>query len=324
MKHVILGAACALAVAQAWVGAAPADAQKYPSRPIRWVLGFPAGGTSDILARGVGQKMTESLGQQVVVDNRPGASGIIANELVAHAAPDGYTLLMVSSTYANLKSLKKKLPYDPDRDLVPVAMLADAPNILATHPSLPVKSVRDLIALAKKEPGQINYGTGGAGTGPHLATVLFEMMTHIKLTHIPYKGTPPAVNDLIAGRVQMMFALSPVAMPHVKAGKLRALAVSGSKRLKELPSVPTIAESVPGYEATVWYGVLVPKGTPKPIIALLNREIIKALGDKTVTDRLGALGFETGSSTPEEFGKFIDHEAAKWAKVIAAAGIPKT
>ncbi len=301
-----------------------ANAQSYPNKPIRWVLGFPGGGTSDILARGVGAKLIESLGQQIVIDNRPGASGIIANETVARAAPDGYTLLMVSSTYANLKSLKNKLPYDPDKDLVPVAGLAWTPNVLATHPGVPVKTVNDLIALAKSKPREINYGTGGAGTGPHLATELFKLMTGVNITHVPYKGTPPAVNDLIGGRVQMMMALSPVAMPHVKSGKLRPLAVSGAKRVAELPDTPTVAETVPGYEATTWYGVLVPRGTPKPVIELLNQEIVKALGDKLVTERLTALGFETDTRSPQEFARFMQNETEKWAKVIAAAGIPKS
>lgn len=323
MKRILSCGACAVLMAS-MAGAPDARAQSYPTKPIRWVLGFPGGGTSDILARGVGAKLTESLGQQVVIDNRPGASGIIANETVARAAPDGYTLLMVSSTYANLKSLKDKLPYDPDRDLVPVAGLAWTPNVLATHPSVPVKSVKDLVALAQGKPGQINYGTGGTGTGPHLATELFELMTGVKLTHVPYKGTPPAVNDLLAGRVQMMMALSPVAMPHVKAGKLRPLAVSGAKRIGELPDVPTVAETVPGYEATTWYGVLVPRGTPQRTIDLLNREIVKALGDKLVTERLAALGFETDTRSPQEFGRFMQNETEKWAKVIARAGIPKS
>lgn len=323
MKRSTLWSAAAAAVAAVGL-AAPAAAQKYPERPVRWVLGFPGGGTSDILARGVGAKLSEALGQQFVIDNRPGASGIIANETVANAAPDGYTLLMVSSTYANLKSLKSKLPYDPDKDLVPVAGLAWTPNVLSTHPALPVKTVKDLIELAKRKPGEINYGTGGAGTGPHLATELFKLMTGVNLTHIPYKGTPPAVNDLMAGRVQVMMALSPVAMPHVKSGKLRAVAVSGPKRLAELPDTPTVAETVPGYEATTWYGVLVPRGTPRPVVELLNREIVKALGDKLVSERLAALGFETDTRTPAEFARFMNDETAKWAKVIQAAGIPKS
>jgi tripartite-type tricarboxylate transporter receptor subunit TctC len=298
-----------------------AQAQAYPNRPIRWVLGFPGGGTSDILARSIAVKMSEALGQQIIIDNRPGASGIIADELVSKAAPNGYTLLLVSSTYANLISMGKPLPYDPG-DLTPVALIASVPNIVSTHPSLPVSGVKELIALARMKPGEINYGTGGAGTGPHLATELFRLMTGVNMTHIPYKGTPPAVNDLLAGRVQVMFALSPVAMPHVKAGKLRALAVSGSKRLPELAGVPTVAESVPGYEATTWYGVLVPRGTPRAVVDTLNRELAKALAMPDVAERLAAVGFQTETSTPEAFQKYIAAEASKWAKVIKEARIP--
>jgi len=302
--------------------AGAASAQTYPSKPIRWVLGFPAGGTSDILARAIGIKLTEAWEQQVVIDNRAGASGIIANELASKAVPDGYTILLVSSTYANLISMGKKLPYDPEQDLVPVTQLASVPNILSTHPSLAVKTVKDLIALAKAKPGQINYGTGGTLTGPHLATELFRLMTNIDIVHVPYKGTPPAVNDLLGGRMQMMFALSPVAMPHVKAGKLRGIAVSGSKRLPELPNVPTVAETVPGYEATTWYGLMVPRGTPKPVIDKLNGEFNKVLAMQDIIARMTAAGFQAGGGSPEEFTRYMKAEVAKWSKVIKAANIP--
>ena len=285
-------------------------------------MGFPAGGTSDILARAIGIKLTEAWEQQVVIDNRAGASGIIANELASKAVPDGYTILLVSSTYANLISMGKKLPYDPEQDLVPVTQLASVPNILSTHPSLAVKTVKDLIALAKAKPGQINYGTGGTLTGPHLATELFRLMTNIDIVHVPYKGTPPAVNDLLGGRMQMMFALSPVAMPHVKAGKLRGIAVSGSKRLPELPNVPTVAETVPGYEATTWYGLMVPRGTPKPVIDKLNGEFNKVLAMQDIIGRMTAAGFQAGGGSPEEFTRYMKAEVAKWSKVIKAANIP--
>ena len=302
--------------------AGAASAQTYPSKPIRWVLGFPAGGTSDILARAIGIKLTEAWEQQVVIDNRAGASGIIANELASKAVPDGYTILLVSSTYANLISMGKKLPYDPEQDLVPVTQLASVPNILSMHPSLPVKTVKDLIALAKAKPGQINYGTGGTLTGPHLATELFRLMTNIDIVHVPYKGTPPAVNDLLGGRMQMMFALSPVAMPHVKAGKLRSIAVSGSKRLPELPNIPTVAETVPGYEATTWYGLMVPRGTPQPVIDKLNGEFNKVLAMQDIIARMTAAGFQAGGGSPEDFTRYMKAEVAKWSKVIKAANIP--
>lgn len=302
--------------------AGPASAQSYPSKPIRWMLGFPAGGTSDILARVISLKLTEAWGQQIVIDNRAGASGIIANELASKAAPDGYTILLVSSTYANLISMGKKLPYDPEQDLVPVTLLASVPNILSTHPSLPVRTVKDLIALAKAKPGQINFGTGGTGTGPHLATELFRLTTNINIVHVPYKGTPPAVNDLLAGRMQVMFALSPVAMPHVKADKLRSIAVSGIKRLPELPKVPTVAETVPGYEATTWYGLLVQRGTPKPIIDKLNSEFNRILAMNDIIERMAAVGFQPDGSSPEEFARYMKVEVAKWSKVIKEANIP--
>lgn len=320
MKRTLLGLACAGGFVAAQTGICEAQAQAYPAKPIKWVLGFPAGGTSDILARAIGFKITESLGQQVIIDNRAGASGIIANELVAKAPADGYTILLVSSTYANLLAMQKKLPYDP-AELVPVSLIAAVPNILSTHPSLPIRSVKDLIVLAKRKPGEINYGTGGVGTGPHLATELFCLMTGTHITHIAYKGTPPAVNDLIAGRVQVMFALSPVAMPHVKSGKLKAIAVSGGRRLAELPNVPTIAETVPDYEATTWYGVLVPRGTPRPVVDTLNRELGRALAMPDVAERLAAVGFQTETSTPEAFAKYIAAETAKWARVIREAKI---
>lgn len=297
-------------------------AQTYPTKPIRWMLGFPAGGTSDILARTIASKVTESWGQQVLIDNRAGASGIIANELASKAAPDGYTILLISSTYANLISMGKKLPYHPEQDLVPVLLLASLPNILSTHPSLPVKTVKDLVALAKARPGQINFGTGGTGTGPHLATELFRLTTEIDIVHIPYKGTPPAVTDLLAGRVQAMFALSAVAMPHVKAAKLRSLAVSGSKRLPEIPNVPTVAETVPGYEATTWYGLLVPRGTPAFVIDKLNGELNKILAMRDIIERLAAAGFQTEGGSSEEFTRYMKAEIVKWGKVIKAANIP--
>jgi tripartite-type tricarboxylate transporter receptor subunit TctC len=304
-----------------FLAGASANAAEYPDRPIRWILGFPGGGTSDILARAIAEKLTEAWGQQIVIDNRPGASGVIANELAARASPDGYTMLMMSSTYANLVAMGKKLPYDPEKDLVPVSQLASVPNILVVHPSVPVKSVRELIDFAKAKQGQVNYGTGGTGTGPHLATELFKIMTGVDIMHIPYKGTPPAVNDLLGGRVQVMFALSPVSMPHVKAGKLRPLAVSGKKRLSELPAVPTVAETVPGYEATTWYGLMVPAGTPVSVVNKLNKEIGRVLANSVIKERLATVGFETEPGTPQEFTKYMRSEIAKWGKVIRQAKI---
>ena len=297
-------------------------AQTYPTKPVRWILGFPAGGTSDLVGREVAPRLSTLWGQQVIVDNRPGASGIIANSLGAEANPDGYTMLLISSTFANLIAMGKKVPYDPYRSFVPVTVLAEVPNILSVHPSLPVRSVKDLVALAKKRPGEINYGTGGALTGPHLATELFRLDTGINIVHIPYKGTPNAVTDLIAGRVQMMFALTPVVLPHIRSGKVRGIAVSGEKRIPDLPDLPTVAETIPGYEATVWYGLLMPRGTPPAIINKLNRDFHKVLAMPDVIKRLGSVGFQIRTSTPEGLVQFIRSNAEKWKKVIHDAHIP--
>ncbi|OGA46468.1 MAG: hypothetical protein A3F74_10000 [Betaproteobacteria bacterium RIFCSPLOWO2_12_FULL_62_58] len=312
----------AIAGAAIAIASMPGAAQNFPTKPVRWVLGFPGGGTSDVLARAVAPKLNEMWGQPVVIDNRPGASGIIANSLVAGASPDGHTMLLVSSTYANLIAMGKKLPYDPYRDLVPVALLTSVPNVLSVHPSLPVKTVKDLISLAKSKPGQINYGTGGSLTGPHLATELFKLMTKIDMLHIPYKGTPPAVTDLVAGRVQVMMALTPVVMPHLKSGRLRSIAVSGAKRIPELPDVPTVAETVPGYDATTWYGLLMPRGTPTAIIEKINQDIGKVLEMPDVVQKLGTVGFQVTLSTPEGLTKFIKAQADTWKRVITEAKIP--
>jgi len=318
----LLRAICVVGVALLSAGGTQAWGQNFPSKSVRWVLGFPGGGTSDVLARVVAPKLVDMWGQNVVVDNRPGASGIIANTLVAEAQPDGHTMLMISSTFANLIAMGKKTPYDPYRDLEPVAQLTSVPNVLTVHPSMPVKSVNELIALAKSKPGQINYGTGGTMTGPHLATELFKLMTKTDMLHIPYKGTPPAVTDLVAGRVLVMMALTPVVMPHLKAGRLRAIAVSGAKRIPELPDVPTVAETVAGYEATTWYGLLMPKGTPKAIIKKINNDIGKSLEMPDVVKRLADVGFQVTFSTPEGLTKFIRSQADTWKRVITAAKIP--
>jgi len=300
----------------------PSVAQNYPVKPVRWIMGFPGGGTSDVLGRAIAAKLSDMWGQQVVIDNRPGASGIIANSLAAQSAPDGYTVLLVSSTYANLIAMGKKVPYDPYRDLIPITQLASVSNVLSVHPSLPVRSVKDLIALAKSKPGQIDYGTGGILTGPHLAMELFKLMTHTDLLHIPYKGTPPAVTDLVAGRVQVMFALAPVVMPHLKSGKIRGIAVSGPARLPDLPKLPTVAETIPGYAATVWYGLMVPRGTPTTVVNKLNQDYGAVLAMPDIVKRLASIGFEVTASTPQGLATFIRSEVDKWKKVIVEAKIP--
>ncbi len=317
-RNVLITALTSLLALQA----TPSISQTYPAQTVRWILGFPAGGSSDILTRAVSMKLSESWGQSVVIDNRPGASGVIANAAVAKAPPDGYTLLLVSSTFANLIAMGKKTPYDPFNDLEPVAQLAAVPNVLSVHPSLPVKNVKELIAVAKAKPGQINYGTGGTLTGPHLATELFKLNTKTDMAHVAYKGTPPAVIDLVAGRVQFMMALTPVVMPHLKSNRLRAIAVSSARRIAELPDVPVVADTVPGYEALNWYGVMMPKNTPRAIIGKVNADIGRVLAMPDVIQRLADAGFHVTFSSPEGLAQFVRKEADIWKRVITEAKIP--
>lgn len=298
-----------------------AGADAYPARPVRFILGFPAGGASDIVARAMAQKLSEMWGQQLVIDNRPGATGLIASDLASKTTPDGYTILLVSSSYANNAILKKKLPFDPLKDLVSVTKVAVVPNVAVVPPSFPAKSIKELIAYAKSRPGQINYASGGSGTGTHLATELLKMMAGINMVHVPYKGTPPALIDLMAGRIQLMLAGAPPTLPHIKTGKLRALGVTSAKRSPELPEVPAIAETLPGYEGTTWYGVLVPAGISKAIIARLNVDMGKTLRMPEVRKILSDAGFEAEPSTPEQFTAYMKSEIAKWAKVVKAANI---
>jgi tripartite-type tricarboxylate transporter receptor subunit TctC len=288
---------------------------------VRFILGFPAGGASDIVARAVAQRLTEMWGEQAVIDNRPGATGLIASELAAQASADGYNVLLISSSYANNVILKPKTSFDPLKDLVPVTKVAVVPNIAVVPPSLPVKNISDLITLAKEKPGSLSYASGGSGTGTHLATELLKLMTGIDIVHVPYKGTPPALVDLMANRVQLMLAGAPPTLPHIRTGKLRAIGVTTLKRNAALPDVPAIAETVPGYEATTWYGYMVPAATPKPIIARLNKDIAATLEAPAVKKVLADAGFEPDPSTPEEFGRYIRAEIEKWRKVIKAAHV---
>jgi len=293
----------------------------YPERPVRFVLGFPAGGASDILGRAVAQHMTAHLGQQFVVDNRPGATGIIASDMAARSTPDGYTMLLVSSSYTNNAILRRKLPFDAAKDLVPVAKVAMVPNIAVVPPSFPAKTVRELLDQARARPGQINYASGGPGTGTHLGTELLKLMAGVDFVHIPYKGTPPALVDLMAGRIQLMLAGAPPTLPHVRTGKLRAIAVTSARRSPSLPDVPAVAETVPGYEATTWYGVLVPAGTPQQRIERLNAALGTALKAPEVVAVLEKAGFETDHSTPAGLSDYMREETAKWSKVVKAANI---
>jgi tripartite-type tricarboxylate transporter receptor subunit TctC len=305
------------------VTAGGALAQQYPSKPIRLIVPFTPGGSTDIVARIVGQKLGEALGAQVLIDNRPGAGGNIGVELAAKAAPDGYTLVMGHiGTFAVNPALYARLPYDPIRDFAPISLVAMVPNMLVVHPSLPVKSVKELIALSRSRPGQLNYGSSGAGGTPYLAVEYFKLMAKVDIVHIPYKGAAPMIIDLIGGQLSLTITGIPPLLPHVKAGKLKALAVATSKRLPLLPELPTIAEAaLPGYEATSWYGVLAPAATPKEIITRLNTEIVKAIARPDAAERLSGEGAEPATSTPERFGAFIKSEIVRWGRVIKAAGV---
>ena len=297
-------------------------AQAYPNKPIRIVVPFPAGGATDILARAVAQKLTEAWGQPVIVDNRPGAGGNIGSELVAHSAPDGYTLEMGTvGTHAINASLYSKMPYDHIKDFAPVILVAGVPNVLEVNPSLPVNSVQELIAYAKANPGKLNFASSGNGTSIHLSGELFKVMTGVQMTHVPYKGSAPALQDLIGGQVQLMFDNLPPSLPQIKSGKLRALAVTSATRSSALPDIPTVAESgLPGFEASSWFGILAPAGTPPAIIAKLNAEIAKWLTSPEAKEKMLALGANIGGGSPEDFAKHIAVETAKWQKVVKASG----
>ena len=302
---------------------AHAQTQTYPGKPIRFVVPFAPGGGSDLVARTVGQKITEGLGQPVVVENRAGAAGTIGAEIAAKSPPDGYTLLLGSNgPLAINPSLYSKMPYDAARDFAPVSLATIMPFVLVTHPALPVKSVRELIALARAKPNQLNYGSPGNGATTHLANELLKSMTGIQITHVPYKGVAPAATDLISGQVQMMSGDLSTLLPHVKSGRMRAIAVTSAKRSSLVPELPTIAESgVPGYEASGWFGVLVPAATPQPVIERLNATIVKGLSASDARERLGALGGEVAPGTPEEYGALIRRDRAKWGKLIRAIGL---
>ena len=311
---------CALTLALACAGA---NAQGYPSKPIRLVVPYPAGGPLDIMARAIGQKLTEAWSQPVIVDNRAGAGGNIGADLVAKAAPDGYTLLMGAvATQAINPALYSKIPYDAAKDFAPVALVAQVPNILVVNPAVPVNSVRELIELARAKPGTLNFASGSTGSTGHLAGELFKTMAGVDMMHIPYKGAAPATTDLLAGQVQLMFDNLANALPNVKAGKLRALAVTTLARSPAVPDLPTIAESgLPGFDLTTWFGLLVPAGTPPEIVAKLSAEVVRALNSNDMRERLQRMGAEPpANNTPEHFAAFIRSEAAKYAKVVKSSG----
>jgi tripartite-type tricarboxylate transporter receptor subunit TctC len=297
--------------------------QAYPAKTIRLVVPFPPGGGSDTMGRIVGQKLGERLGQQVVVDNRPGAGGSIGADAVAKAAPDGYTLLLGSaSEIAQYPNVNPRLPYNPERDYAPITLVGNVPLLLVVHPSLPVRTVRDVVALAQKKPGDVTFSSAGNGSTTHLAVELLNLMTSVKMTHVPYKGSVPAVTDLVAGNVQLGIPTMPAALPFVRSGRLKAIAVSTAKRSSALADVPTIAESgVRGYDATLWTGVLAPAATPPAIVERLHGELVKTVALEEVKDALAKQGAEPAVSTPKEFSVFVRSELAKWAKVVKAADI---
>jgi len=297
-------------------------AADYPSKPIRMIVGFAAGGGTDTTARAIAQKMSAAMGEQVVVDNRPGAAGNVATELVVRGPADGYTILMGTiAALAINPTLYGNLAFDPIKDLAPVSQAVNSSNILVVHPSVQAKSVQELIALAKAKPGTLNYGSSGIGGTGHLAGVLFDELAGTKMTHVPYKGGGPAMIELVGGQVQLVFATPPTAVPQIKSGKIRGLAVTTLKRSSVMPDLPTISESgLKGYDANNWYGVVVPVKTPKPIVTRLNTEIVKALNAPDLKELFFTQGLDPAPSTPEQFGAYIKSELGKWAKVIKASG----
>jgi tripartite-type tricarboxylate transporter receptor subunit TctC len=311
----IVFGACALCVTSGW-------AQGYPAKPVRIVIGFSAGSTTDLIGRVLATKMGEVLGQPVVVDNRPGAGANIAAELVSKAAPDGYTVLLANAGLATGATAYVKLNFNALRDLTPVSQVSATPHILVTHPSLPPKTVKELVAFTRARPGALNYSSTGHGNSDHLAAELFSYMTGLKMVHVSYKGGPQALGDVISGQVAMYFAGLPVALPLIKSGRVRALGLTDAKRAAVLPDVPTIAEAgVPGYEHILWSMLVVPAATPRDIVTRLNQDAVKALGAADVRERYAGMGVEPASSTPERAGAYLRSETEKYAKVVKAIGL---
>lgn len=304
----------------AW-GLASAESPKFPSKPVTIIVPAPPGGTADISLRIIAHKLNETLGQQVVVDNRPGAGGIIASQLAAKAAPDGYTILLNYTSHAINPYLYKKLPYDSLKDFTPITLLGRTPLVLAVHPSVPAKTVPEFIAYAKAHPGKLNYGSAAIGGASHLGGELLKMKAGIDIVHIPYKGGAAAAADLISGQVQMVFdSLLPL-QPHIKAGKIRALGVTSAKRTDISPDLPAIAETIPNFEASAWFGILGPAGMPRELVTKLNAEFIKVLRTPEIKAKLTKNGFDVAGTSPEEYGTFLKSEMDKWSKVVHAAGI---
>ena len=311
----------ALLIALAFL-ASSALAQTYPVRPIRLVVPYPAGGPTDFVGRLVAQKLSTLVGQQVVVDNRPGAGTIIGSELIARGAPDGYSLLFGTGGGTFLAPLiLPKVPYDPLKDFAPVAMLVQSPQVLVVHPSVPANNVRELVALAKAKPGSLNFASVGTGTSPHLGGELLKSLTGTNIVHVPYKGTAPAMTDLISGQVHLMFSSMPTVLAHVKAGRLRLVGTGGTKRSAVIPDTPVIADTVPGFELVTWYGVFAPARTPAAIVKRLNGEIEKVLKDPDTREKLEAQGLEPTIMSAEELKRYTEQDVSRWAKLIKSAGI---
>ena len=320
---IALATGTALAAAGLFAHAAdPGAATAYPAKPVRFVIAFSPGGPSDILTRLIGGKLAESMSQPFVFDNRPGAGGNIAGEIVAKSPPDGYTLLMGNnSILATNASLYKNMAFDPVKDLAPITLVASQPNILVVHPSVPARSVKELIALARARPGQLNYASSGSGAAAHLAAELFKSMTGTSMVHVPYKGAGPALIDVLAGQCQVMFATALSVQPYIQSGRMRPLAVTTATRSPTMPGLPTVAEAgVPGFEASTWHGVVAPAGTPDAVIGRLNTEINRVLRLPDVRDRLTGQGAEIIGGTPQEFAAYITKEIPKWTKVVRDSG----
>ena len=310
-------------VAAATLCASGVAAESYPVKPIRMVITYPPGGNTDLVGRALAQKLSASLGHQVVVDNRGGAGGVLGTMITTQAAPDGYTIMLGTSAGMVINPLlSNKLTYDPVRDFAPVSMVVIVPQLLVTNPQLPAKNVRELVALAKAKPGYLSAGSSGVGTPNHLGTELLKWLAGVNIVHIPYKGGGPAIVDLIGGQIHMAFSSVPAVLPHIKAGRLNALGVGSAKRSPSLPNIPTIAEAgVPGYEYTTWYGIFAPVRTPRPVVTQLNAEIVKALNAPEMNERFVSQGADPAPSTPEELRRYMAEESARWAKTINAAGI---
>lgn len=297
-------------------------AQTFPVKSVRWIVPFPPGGAADISSRVIGQKLTERWGHQVIIDNRPGAGGNLGTELAARTAPDGYTVVLVPATFTTYPSLVRKPLFDPVKDFTPITLVSSSPLMLVVHPSLPVRSVRELVALAKARPGQLNYASSGIGASAHMAAELFKSMTRTRIVHVPYKGQPPAIVDLVSGQVQLMFPNIPSALPQIKAGRLRPLAVTTSGRSVLFPEMPTVAESgIPGFEVTQWGGLVTAAGVPAAIAGKFQKDVSAVLNQPDVKQSLLDHGFETVGNTPAQFAEFIRTEISKWAEIIAEAGI---